>query len=394
MAIPNIDFDKCIYCMECISTCPFGSVKEESGKPVIDASCRACGVCIKNCPASALSFETRKAADLSNWSGIMVFGEFLGDKLHPVTIELLGKANELSQKCAEKVYVAIIGKNCQSAAQEISHYPCEKILVYSHNEFEYYRADIYTNALEDAINHIKPSIVLVGATPVGRSLAPCVATRFKTGLTADCTVLDVGANGSLAQIRPAFGGNIMAHIVTPFTRPQFATVRYKVMQPSEKADTTAQIEDRNLPCEKLVSKIAALSASPKEEILDIVDSERIIVAGKGVKTPADLEMLNDFARSVGAQVAGTRPMVEAGLIPANRQIGLSGRTVKPKLIITCGVSGAVQFIAGMKSSDTIIAINIDENAPIFSVANYAIKGDLYTVIPKLKQAFAEYERRA
>ena len=394
MAIPNIDFDKCVYCMECINSCPFGSIKEEDGKPVIDASCRACGVCIKNCPTSAITFETREKNDLSDWSGILVFGEFLNNKLHPVTLELLGKANALAAKCNQNVYVALAGKTCQNAATEISQYPCKKILVYDYNEFEYYRSDIYTNALEDAINYLKPSIVLVGATPVGRSLAPCVATRFKTGLTADCTVLDVDTNGSLAQIRPAFGGNIMAHIVTPYTRPQFATVRYKVMQPTEKCEASAQIEKRPLPAEKLLSKITTISASPKEEVLDIVDSERIVVAGKGVKTQADLEIINDFARSIGAQVAGTRPMIEAGWVPANRQIGLSGRTVKPKLIITCGVSGAVQFLAGMKSSDTIIAINTDENAPIFAVANYAIKGDLYKVIPKLKQAFDEYERRA
>ena len=394
MAVPNIDFDKCINCMECVNACPFGSIKEENGKLVIDASCRACGVCIKNCPVSAISFETREKADLSAWSGIMVFGEFLENKLHPVTIELLGKANELASKCQQNVYVVLAGKDCQHAADELNQYPCEKILIYNNNSFEYYRADIYTNVLEDAINYIKPAIVLVGATPVGRSLAPCAATRFRTGLTADCTVLDVDENGSLAQIRPAFGGNIMAHIVTPYTRPQFATVRYKVMQPAEKTGDSVQIEMRELSAEKLISKINAINASPKEEVLDIVDSERIVVAGKGVKTQADLEIINDFAHSIGAQVAGTRPMVEAGLIPANRQIGLSGRTVKPKLIITCGVSGAVQFVAGMKSSETIIAINTDENAPIFSIANYAIKGDLYKVIPKLKEAFAEYEGRA
>jgi len=389
----NIDFNKCIYCMACIDQCPFGSIKDEGGKPVIDSSCRACGICIKNCPASAISLETREKTDLSAWKGILVFGEFLNGKLHPVTIELLGKANELAKKCGESIYIAIIGKNCQSAADEISHYPCGKVLVYDCCEFEYYRADVYTNALEDVINHLKPGIVLIGATPVGRSLAPCAATRFRTGLTADCTVLDVDENGSLAQIRPAFGGNIMAHIVTPFTRPQFATVRYKVMSPAEKTNESAKIENRTLPAEKLASKITALNASPKEEVLDIVDSERIVVAGKGVKTQADLEMISDFARSIGAQLAGTRPMVEAGWIHANRQIGLSGRTVKPKLIITCGVSGAVQFVAGMKSSDTIIAINTDESAPIFSVANYAVKGDLYKVIPKLKQAFSDYERR-
>jgi electron transfer flavoprotein alpha subunit len=224
----------------------------------------------------------------------------------------------------------------------------------------------------------------VGATPVGRQLAPRVAAKLKTGLTADCTILDINENTDLVQIRPAFGGNIMAQILTPNHRPQMATVRYKVMNAPERKDfAKGEIIICDIESKELGSKVTVLDIISKEKEQFIEASEVLVVAGRGVKKEEDLAMLEELADLFGGQIACTRPVMEAGWLDAKRQVGLSGRTVRPKLIITCGVSGSVQFAAGMNNSEQIIAINKDENAPIFKTAHYGLVGDLYEIIPDL-----------
>jgi electron transfer flavoprotein alpha subunit len=238
--------------------------------------------------------------------------------------------------------------------------------------------------MEDFVNKVKPSTLLVGATTIGRSLAPRVAARFKTGLTADCTILDMKENTDLVQIRPAFGGNIMAQIVNPNCRPQLATVRYKVMDaPERSAEPSGKINNVVMDKAKFASDIEVLKVEKKVIESSISDAEIIVAAGRGIKSEKDLDMIREFAELLGAQIAVTRPLIEAGWADARKQIGLSGRTVKPKLIITCGISGAVQFAAGMNNSDCIVAINKDPKASIFNVAHYGIVGDIYEVLPKL-----------
>jgi electron transfer flavoprotein alpha subunit len=230
----------------------------------------------------------------------------------------------------------------------------------------------------------------VGGTTTGRSLAPRAAARFKTGLTADCTILDIQGNTDLDQIRPAFGGNIMAHINTPRHRPQFATVRYKIFSAPEKcANPTGKLTECSLDPDKLKSNIEVVEIRKKAKETSIEDAEIIIVAGRGVKKEEDMRFIHELAESLDAQVAGTRSLIETGWLDAKKQIGLSGRTVKPKLIITCGVSGAIQFVAGMNSSDCIIAVNSDKNAPIFKHAHIGIVGDIYEVLPKLNEKLQE-----
>ncbi len=249
---------------------------------------------------------------------------------------------------------------------------------------EYFKIEAYTSVFAEFIKKIKPAAILVGATPVGRQLAPRVAARFGTGLTADCTILDIKENTDLVQIRPAFGGNIMAEILTPNTRPQMATVRYKIMDAPKWNDVvTGTIEALPVSDEKLKSRIEVLGVTKKEKRQTIDGADVIVVAGRGVKKKADLKMIEELADLLGGQTASTRPLVEAGWMDPKKQIGLSGRTVRPKLIITCGVSGSVQFVAGMNHADTIFAINSDPKASIFKTANYAVKADLYDVIPKL-----------
>ena len=278
------------------------------------------------------------------------------------------------------------GNNIKDKCGQLLDYGVDEVFVYDSEEYDKFRIEPYSAALEDYINNNKPSIMLVGGTTLGRSLAPRLAARFKTGLTADCTILDVQENTDLDQIRPAFGGNIMAHINTPNSRPQFATVRYKIFNIPEKVeDPKGKVTLCSVEKDKLTSNIKVLETKIKNKVVGIEEAEVIVVASRAFKKEEDLKMLNELADALGAQIAGTRPTIECGWVDPKKQIGLSGRTVKPKLIITCGVSGAVQFVAGMKGSDYIIAINQDEKAPIFDVAHLGIIGDIYEIIPKLTE---------
>ena len=244
--------------------------------------------------------------------------------------------------------------------------------------------------MEDYIKHAKPSVVLVGATSLGRSLAPRLSTRFHTGLTADCTKLELRENTDLVQIRPAFGGNIMAQIITANTRPQFATVRYKVMdQPARQETAEGAVIMRRIPKAVGESKVTHVKTVPVPAGKTISDAEILVVGGRGLQKEADLDMVKELAALLGGDWAVSRPLVEKGWAPNARQIGLSGRTVRPKLIITCGISGAIQFAACMNQSEHIIAINTDPEAPIFNVAHIAMVGDLYQIVPRMIQKLKE-----
>ncbi|WP_125153857.1 electron transfer flavoprotein subunit alpha/FixB family protein [Clostridium rectalis] len=371
---------------ELIDICPFKALEESDGKLEINAGCKMCKLCVKKGPKGVVEYveEQVKSIDKSKWRGIAVYVDHVCGNIHPVTLELIGKARELASKINHPIYAIFIGNNIKESAKELLHYGVDQVFVYDNEELKDFRIEPYTKAFEDFINKVKPCSVLVGATTIGRSLAPRVAARFRTGLTADCTVLDMKENTDLVQIRPAFGGNIMAQIITPNRRPQFCTVRYKIMNAPER---TEEVKGKITLCEvnkeDLKSNIEVLDVTEKEKEVSISEADVIIVAGRGIKTEKDMAMINELADLLGAQVAGTRPLIEMGWVDAKRQIGLSGRTVKPKLIITCGLSGSVQFVAGMNNSDHIFAINKDPNASIFNVAHYGIVGDLYEVIPKL-----------
>lgn len=375
-----------------LEICPFGAIEEVNGKVEIGAGCKMCKLCVKNGPKGAFEFIEEKKVSINKdeWKGITVYVDHHEGEIHPVTYELIGKAREMAAKINHPVYCVFVGHNIKDKCDTLLSYGVDKVFVYDDEEFKEFRIEPYTAAVEDYIKNVKPTIMLVGGTTLGRSLAPRLAARFKTGLTADCTILDIQENTDLDQIRPAFGGNIMAHIHTPNHRPQFATVRYKIFSVPEKVEIpTGKITLCNINKEKLSSKIEVLDVKPKTKEVGLEDAEVIIVASRAIKKQEDMKMIYKLADKLGAQVGGTRPMVEAGWLDPRKQIGLSGRTVKPKLIITCGVSGAVQFVAGMSGSDYIIAINQDEKAPIFDVAHMALIGDIYEIIPKLIEQIDE-----
>lgn len=386
MATLAINENKCNLCGTCVKACPFGALEIKEHKVLVNASCKMCRICIKSCPRNAIALidKARISVDKNEWKGILVYVEHMDGVVHPVTLELIGKARELAVRIQHPVYCLFMGSGIMDEAKNLLNYGVDRVFAYDDEQLRYYRADLYTNVFDNCINKIKPSIVLVGATSIGRSLAPRVAVRYRTGLTADCTQLDIRRNTDLVQIRPAFGGNIMAQIITPNSRPQFATVRYKVMDKAnchKNADAAVVRMETNKKL--LKSKINVLKVIPKEKLPSISDAEIIIAGGRGLKEHKDLSLLEELADLLGGQVAATRPLVEIGWAPYTKQIGLSGRTVKPRLIITCGISGAVQFTACINTAEYIFAINRDKNAPIFKAAHYGVVGDLYEVVPRL-----------
>jgi len=378
--------DKITDIKELMAICPFGAMTEKDGTIEISAACRLCKLCVKK-SNGAMEFvedEPKAQIDKRNWQGIAVYIDHVEGHIHPVSFELLGKARELADKIHQQVYALFMGHNIDGAAKELRYYGVDRIFVCDKKILSDFNIESYTKVFEHFINQVKPTAILVGATPVGRQLAPRVAALFHTGLTADCTVLDIHENTDLVQIRPAFGGNIMAEILTPNNRPQMATVRYKIMDaPQRSKEAKGSIEELAVPENELVSRIEVLGITKKPKEKSIEHADVLVVAGRGIKKKEDLELIYQLADALGGDYACTRPLIEAGWMDPRRQIGLSGRTVRPKLIITCGVSGAIQFVAGMEHSDEIFAINSDPKAAIFKAANYAVVGDLYEIIPQL-----------
>ncbi|MBR5738402.1 MAG: FAD-binding protein [Lachnospiraceae bacterium] len=370
-----------------VSLCPFGAIRYD-GKLEISPACKLCKLCVKKGPEGAVTFEEEAPEVTCNkdeWNGIAVFAEQRNGRVHPVSPELVGKARELAKVTGHPVLALLIGAGVRPAAEELLAYGVDRVYVYDDPALRDFVITPYANAFADFIERVKPSSILVGATVLGRSLAPKVAARVRAGLTADCTMLEMKENTDLVQIRPAFGGNIMARIVTPNTRPQFCTVRYKIFSAPEKEAPHGEVIAMTLSKEQLTGGTEVLKTVKKPEEIDISDAEVILAVGRGLKSRDDLGMIEEIAEKLGAKIACTRPLVEAGWFDAKHQIGLSGRTVKPKLIIAAGVSGSVQFAAGMRNSDLIIAVNQDPNASIFDIAHYGFVGDLYEILPKLAE---------
>ena len=367
-----------------VELCPFNAISYADGALDISSGCKMCKMCVRKGQGLVDFVEEVTEIDKSQWTGICVYTDCTGGNIHRVTFELCGKAKELAAVTGHPVYALVIGHNVGDCAKKLLHYGVDKVFLYDHPAFADFRIEPYTAAFCDFIQKEKPSSILVGATNLGRQLAPRVAARCRTGLTADCTVLEMKENTDLVQIRPAFGGNIMAQIITPNTRPQFCTARYKVFSEPKPTEAPAgEIVPMEAPEALLTSAIEVLSSVEKPKDIDIAEAEVIVAVGRGASSEGMRAMAKELADLLGGVVACTRPLVESNVFDAKHQIGLSGRTVKPKLIFTLGISGAVQFAAGMKSSDCIVAINSDPTAPIFDVAHYCVVGDVNLIVPKL-----------
>ena len=329
--------------------------------------------------------------NLEEYKGVFVFAQQVDNELTPIAFELIGKGKDLAKDLNTDVTAVLIGSDVKSLADELAEYGADKVIVVDDPELKDYRTEPYAHALASVIKEYKPEIMLVGATAIGRDLGPRVSARVKTGLTADCTVLEIGefkgVANQLLMTRPAFGGNTIATIACPEFRPQMATVRPGVMQKLPKNDgAKAVIEEFNpgfTPDNKYVEILKVVKNL--SETVDIMDAKILVSGGRGVGSAENFKLLDDLAEAIGGTVSCSRAVVDAGWKSKDLQVGQTGKTVRPNVYFAIGISGAIQHLAGMEESDIIIAINKDETAPIFDVADYGIVGDLNKIVPMLTE---------
>ena len=330
--------------------------------------------------------------NLQDYKGVMTFAEQVEGKLTNVSLELLGKGQELAKDLNTNVTAVLIGENMAELAQTLVEYGADRVIVADDPELKYYRTEPYTQVLANVINEYKPEAMLVGATAIGRDLGPRLAGRIHTGLTADCTKLEIDPeNKELRMTRPAFGGNLMATILCSNFRPQMATVRPGVMVKQLREKTRkGEIIPYGKPIEKnkCFVEIEDVVKEVKEKV-DIQDAKILVSGGRGLGAPENFKLLEELAAAIGGEVSSSRAAVDAGWAPKDIQVGQTGKTVRPTLYIACGISGAIQPLAGMEESDSIIAINKDPDAPIFNVADVGIVGDLFQIVPKLAEKIKE-----
>lgn len=390
----RIDIEKCTGCGNCLDVCPFGAIIIKEDKAFITEACTLCGACVESCPEFAIIDERAIEGEKEeNFRGVWIFAEQSQGRIASVAYELLGIGRKLANELQTDLSAVLFGESPE--VEELFKWGADKVYYADASQYAYLDDELYAKTLVNLINQNKPEILLAGATAIGRSFIPRVAARLRVGLTADCTGLEIDKEtGNLLQIRPAFGGNIMATIVSPTSRPQIATVRPRVMKrgeynPNKKGE---------------IIKIEPLEPTGRVKILERVqdssfckvnlqDAKVIVSGGRGLGSPDNFSMLWELANLLGGTVGASRAAVDEGWIPYAHQVGQTGKTVCPKLYIACGISGAVQHIVGMQSSDIIVAINKDPNAPIFNVATYGIVGDLKEIIPlmikKLKEGVSE-----
>ena len=387
MALLLIDRDLCIGCGKCVDICPFFALLLENGIAVVNDACTACGACLDSCPVDALALPPDNAAPsaVDEYRGVWVWVEQFQGVAASISWEMLGQGRLLADQLAVPLSACVFGQDIASLAQQAISYGADILYLADDPELAMFRTEPYARILQDLVRQHKPEILLLGASSRGRDLAGSVATAIYTGLTADCTGLEIDPETRLLrQVRPAFGGNIMATIVTPNHRPQMATVRHRVFEPPQ-ADSSRTGQVINVPVHLDASHFAShiVEFIPQSADMILTEARTIVSGGKGLGNAKGFEMLHDLADLLGGSVGASRGAVDEGWIPYPHQVGQTGRTVRPDLYIACGISGAIQHRAGMGTSRVIVAINKDPEAPIMRFADYAIVGDVYEVVPEL-----------
>lgn len=384
--------EACKGCRLCIKSCPFSAITlDDQKKAVIGMACTECGTCVEKCPFHAIekTAAEKEKADISAYHGVWVFAEQRGGKLMPVVIELLGEGRKLAGQIGTELCAVLLGENVADLARECIGYGADKVYVADAPELKDYTTDAYTKVIYEAIQQYKPEIVLCGATHIGRDLGPCLSVKCETGLTADCTKLEIDpVDHKIMQTRPAFGGNLMATIVCPEHRPQMSTVRPGVMEKAAfDPDRTGEIVTLQPVFADGDLRVKVLEIVKNlENAVSLTDAKVIVAGGMGLGSKEGFDLLAKLADRLGGVVAASRACVDAGWAPHSWQVGQTGTTVKPAIYIACGISGAIQHVAGMKDSGYIVAINKNPSAAIFELADYGIVGDLYDVIPAILDA--------
>lgn len=391
--------EKCSGCKLCIKACPFGAIVIEDKVAKIDLTkCNLCGACVDACKFDAIEIKKRivTGRDLSGYRDVWVFAEQVDGKIQSITYELLGEGRKLADDSGMSLCAILLGSGISKKAQELVFRGAEKVYVVDKPELAYYQDEPYAAVIVDLVRKHNPNILLCGATTIGRSLVSRVAVSVNAGLTADCTGLAIDPESkNLLQTRPAFGGNIMATIISPNTRPQMSTVRHKVMKEavvdkSRKGNVVLQ----EVAAELVKSRAKRINFVPEvESTVNIAEADIIVSGGRGLRKPENFAIVRELAEVLGAGVGASRAAVDADWIPYSHQVGQTGKTVCPKIYFACGISGQIQHLAGMSSSDIIVAINKDPDAPIFKVATYGIVGDLFKIVPALTQEFKKVLRK-
>lgn len=389
--------NKCIGCTKCVPVCPFAAINMIDKKATMNEACTLCGACVQVCPVNAITItrEEASAKDFSGYKGVWVYVELTetGDKAHPkkikpVTFELLSAGRRLADELREDLCAVVLADKNHNYEKDLAAYGADKVYLVEHDELYEYNTDIFTTVIVSLVNRHKPSVMLYGATIQGRDLAPRVASTLYVGLTADCTALAI-KDGLLLQSRPAFGGNIMADILAPNSRPQMSTVRPNVMKMSEPVlGRSAVVVRETAKLDKSLRRVKVLERRIAHDggAVKIENAGVVVSGGRGLKTKEKFRQLEELARLLGGVVGASRAAVDLGFKEKTSQVGQSGVTVSPKLYLSFGISGAVQHIVGMKASDVIISVNKDPNAPIFNVAKYGVVGDVHEIVPKLIEA--------
>jgi electron transfer flavoprotein alpha subunit len=381
----EIDLEKCTGCGSCEPVCPFGAIEIVDDKAHVGEGCNLCGACVDACAYDAITIEEVEQAVSEGFQAVWVFAEQRDGKLKSVAYELLSEGRKLADKLETELCAVCIGHNVEGAEKLVA-YGADKVYLADDPALADHQEDFYTGVLVELIRKHRPEILLAGATAMGRSFIPRVASILYTGLTADCTGLDIDPESKLLlQTRPTFGGNVMATIMCQARRPQMATVRphvFKMSAPDEgRHGETIKVD---FDKEVITSRTRLLDfIEDLTEKVKLDDADIIVSGGRGLGKPENFQIIKELADTLGAALGSSRPPVDDGWIPYSHQVGQTGKTVCPKLYIACGISGAVQHLAGMQTSDVIVAINEDPNAPIFQVATYGIVGDLFEVVPML-----------